>query len=217
MTNILKKNNYNTLTIKDFREINDIVNDKDKMDLEKDVSIAAILLQVPEDEIYDNYSMIDLQVLRQEMSFLCKIDTKRKSVPRKIKIGQEEFTLTKNAFDMNVAQYVDFQTIIKQMDSLYDIKYLAQLLSIFLIPKGKKYGQEYDIQETIQQIEENISINQALDIAFFLQKRLVRLIKCILISYKYQLKKMMKMKNQMKMGEIKEKMRQLQILLGYIK
>ena len=66
---------------------------------------------------------------------------------------------------MTVAQYVDFQTYWLQRDNMKNI--IGNLLAIFIIPKGKKYNEGYDINQVVNDIMNNIDIMTAEEILFF--------------------------------------------------
>lgn len=67
--------------------------------------------------------------------------------------------------DMSVAQWVDFQTYGKDTE-----KYLLDILSCALVPKGKKYNDGYDIGKLRYDLKE-FPICDALAVCFFFQKR----------------------------------------------
>jgi uncharacterized membrane protein YoaT (DUF817 family) len=58
-------------------------------------------------------------------------------------INGKEYTLTMNFHKLTTAQYLDFQSYAKSED-------YSQMLSVFLIPKGKKYNDGYDMFEAQQ-------------------------------------------------------------------
>ena len=51
--------------------------------------------------------------------------------------------------------------------------HIAQVLSVFLIPEGEKYG-SYDIEAVIDEISNHLSTQMALDVCFFFRKRYLR-------------------------------------------
>lgn len=63
---------------------------------------------------------------------------------------------------MTAAQYIDFQNL--QKDAQNNFKYLFMC---FLIPKGKKYGEDYDVLALADELYDIIPITVVSDIMFF--------------------------------------------------
>lgn len=82
---------------------------------------------------------------------------------RTYKIGDFELRLT-DAKDICTAQYIDFQAYAKDMDS-----YIVELLSALLVPKGKRYGEGYDIERLRKHIAQYMPTDTAMTlVGFFL-------------------------------------------------
>lgn len=126
------------------------------------VAILSILSDIPEEELYD-MKVNEFSALTGQMGFLLEPMTKV-AVCDKYKIGGYELILVKDLKELTASQFIDYQTFIKDAD-----KYIVELLSIFLIPKGKKYCKDYDIVDVQKAIRDNLSIADAEAIsAFFL-------------------------------------------------
>lgn len=84
-------------------------------------------------------------------------------VEKSYKIGDFDCRVT-DAKKITTAQYIDFQTYGKDMDA-----YIVEVLSIVLVPKGKRYGEGYDIEQLRKWIAMYLPTDTALSlIAFFL-------------------------------------------------
>ena len=105
--------------------------------------------------------------------------------PKKIKINDQVYTINYNIGKLNMAQYIDFQQIIVKKNYLEN---LPALLSIFIIPKGHKYNDDYDIIELRNILENNITLDEALSIIFFSKMKSISLIKLKLLYYRSMLK-----------------------------
>lgn len=126
------------------------------------VAILSILSDIPEEVLYD-MKVNEFSALTGQMGFLLEPMTKV-AVCDKYKIGGYELILVKDLKELTASQFIDYQTFIKDAD-----KYIVELLSIFLIPKGKKYCKDYDIVDVQKAIRDNLSIADAEAIsAFFL-------------------------------------------------
>ena len=188
------------LPMSTFLEFRDITSDESVPDFKKELAALAIMCDVPEDDIYkltpqeaqyyiaqmhQNISKFNLSNSDNNLSCDRKIISKR---PKKLKLNGHEYKVDYKLSKMNMAQYVDFQMTVASvkdhMDSLVD------LLSIFVIPNGKKYGENYDINEVKEDLN-SLRVDVALAITFFLRMRSENLIRNKLF-YTRMMMKMMK-------------------------
>ena len=81
---------------------------------------------------------------------------------------------------MTTAQYIDFQNFSKEGE-----KKLIEVLSCFLIPKGKKYNEDYDILEVQKSLRDYLTIPNCLALSAFFLAKFNRSIKGMLIYSKW--------------------------------
>ena len=180
----LKYKNWNDISVNTFKKLRDIKTEinSDIDALEANISLLSILCDCSEDDISNLNTSAFTKLLQQTdfLKSLPKIDIKDKYV-----INGKKYELFLTMKEMSVAQYIDFQTYFKEKD-----KYFNELLSIFLIPKGKKYNEGYDIAGVINDIGEHLSILDANSIMFFFVISFQSLTKVTLNSLVKRLKKM---------------------------
>lgn len=185
----LKYKSWKEISINTFNKLKDIrINSNDSIELlDSNIALLSILCDVDEDTI--------ASLTTSEFSTLLSQTTFLSTLP-KVKI-QDTYTINGNKYevflslkDMNVAQYIDFQTFYKDQD-----KYYKELLACFLIPKGKKYGEGYDIQKVIDDIGNHLSIVDANSILFFFVLLFQSLTKATLTYSIRQMKKARKKMN----------------------
>lgn len=196
----LKYNDYSNLPIGKYYEILDIC-ESDLSKIEKDLAVIAVLLDVTEDEVY-KLKPEEVYELQQQLKFLSKPAKDAKKKFKKLKIADKTYRIVSKLDELNIGQYVDFQFNWNK-DYLTN---LPQILSIFLIPEGCKYNEGYDIVEVQQAIKDNLSIEAALNIAFFLRRKSVDLIKSRLLYCRLML---MMTKLRMKDKKLKAQMKEL--------
>lgn len=185
-------NDYKKLPIGKWLEIRDVQRDEAIEDkYTKTVAMLSILSDIPEEELYD-LKLEDFSKMTGEMAFLMK-EVPQVPVCDRYKLGEYNLVLVRDLKELTASQFIDYQTFIKDTD-----KYIVELLSIFLIPKGKKYCKDYDIVDLQKAIRENLSIADAMSVsAFFLD-----LFKVLYRSMQIYLTKMLKkMKKKMKVEE----------------
>ena len=157
------KDKWSDVTIAEYERIVDIINRTDD-EIERLTGVISVLSGVDEDEIAD-MPIADIARIGQKLDFLNSFDFNKNATYKSLVIDGE--TLVLAVKDMSVAQYVDFQATWSA-----DTKDLARIISICYVPKGKKYNQDYDIEELIKKIRNNVSIDKANSIGFFLLKKL---------------------------------------------
>lgn len=188
--------NYNDLTIGKYQEVQAVLNGEIVDEYTTNIQLVSILSDMTEDEV-GNMGLTEYKVLNQKLVFLTEMPV-QKMVADKYKIGGFELDTMLAIDKMTVSQYVDYQTFIKEPD-----KYLVELLSIFLIPKGKKYNEGYDIIEVQKAIRDNLSIVDAMSLSAFFLLWYQSLTKATLTCLT---KKLKRMKRKMKDKEEIQKM-----------
>lgn len=173
-----KYKNVGELPIYKFIEFNNIVNDDTLDNIFKEISALAIFCDVPEDTIYkltQQEAAKYIAIMHENIEKYNKLSkngnyTKR---PKKLILNSNEYKIDYNVNKLNMAQYVDFQMIIANAED--HVNNIVDLLSIFVIPKGKKYGEDYNMDAVKEDIQ-TLQMETALSITFFLKKKLENLI-----------------------------------------
>lgn len=177
--------NYNSLTIKKYLDIKEVL-EMNTEEIDKQVSLIAILADMDENDVY-NLPLQEFQELNEKTAFLNELPQTRNYPKTKYKLGGLELETVLDMRDVTAGQYIDYQTFVKDSD-----KYLVELLSVFLVPKGKKYNDGYDILEVQNAIRENLSILEAISLSAFFLILCESLIKATVHSSIKKLKRMMR-------------------------
>ena len=157
------KDKWSDITIGEYERIVETIKSTDD-EIERLTGVISVLSGVDEDEIAD-MPIAEIARIGKKLDFLNSFDFNKNATYKSLVIDGETLVLsTKN---MTVAQYVDFQATWSA-----ETKDLARIISICYVPKGKKYNQDYDIEELIKKIRKNVSIDKANSIGFFLLKKL---------------------------------------------
>lgn len=160
------KERWSDITIAEYERIVDIIKGTDD-EIERLTGVISVLSNVDEDEIAD-MPISEIAKIGQKLDFLNSFDFNKNATYKSLVIDGE--TLVLSVKDMTVAQYVDFQATWSA-----ESKDLARIISICYVPKGKIYNKDYDIEELIDKIRNNVSIDKANSICFFLLKRFAKL------------------------------------------
>ena len=162
---------FAALPVGTWLEILAVNEDPARDDLDKQVGTIALLTGRTEREIL-NLPIQDYRELAGKAAFLGVPPARLPRAASSYKAG--DFTLIPSVqFDkLTTAQYIDFQTFLPEGD-----RRIVELLSVALVPKGKKYNDGYDIAEVQQAIRADITVEQALSLAAFFLTRSAALIK----------------------------------------
>lgn len=193
----LKFKNWENISIKTFDEIKKALNININNELEANLAMLAVLCDADIQEI-ENLPLTEFSRLLKQTDFITKmpkVDIKDKYV-----INGKKYNVCLGVNKMTTAQYIDYQTFGKDIEGN-----LKNLVSVFLIPEGKKYG-EYDLEEVIDELYNNMPIADAYSVCFFFTLQLQSLTKVILSSLERKIKKEMKKE--------KNKMRKEKIMMG---
>lgn len=150
---------WDDINIKTYKKFQEIVDNTEIDELEKDTKILALLCDTDEENIW-NLQIGEVAKLRKQTEWILNNDFNKKFKGGNIKINDREFKTMVLIQEMTYAQYVDFQ-------NYWGSNRYAEILSVFLIPKGFKYNDGYDIVELINWIEENVSIKTYNELCFF--------------------------------------------------
>lgn len=175
--------NWNDISIKQYNDIKNLYLDTELSDEDRLILQINILFGVDALKLKTN----ELHKYINEMKFLGEKVPKMK-IKNEYKLGGNVYTLKKDLRDVVVSQWIDFQNFLK--DGGGDTDNYANLLSIFFFPKGEtEYGENYDIEQVRQDINNHLSIAEAMSISsFFLTYQKALSIRFLLYTKKQILK-----------------------------
>ena len=153
---------YEALDLGRFMKIDHILRTPAE-EIDKQVQIVAILADMTEAEVL-SLPLSDYSAMAAKIGFLGTLCAPADVDGSPITAG--EFTLipVRDFTKINTAQYVDFQTLVKDYPST-----IPQLLSCFLVPEGKQYNEGYDIG-AVQEAVLSLPLATAIGLtAFFFQ------------------------------------------------
>lgn len=154
---------YNNLPISKYQRILEVLKTR-KDDIDAHAAILAILNDKTEEEVL-NLPLADYQRLSENAAFLLEEMPKFKGrVSKEYRIGDMVLVPTTNVKKFTAAQYIDYQTLIKEEGKL------IELVSVVLIPKGHSYMEGYDIADVHETIGQMPVQDVAELSAFFLKK-----------------------------------------------
>lgn len=174
------KNSWDDITIADIIFMNEVKELQQATEDEKNMMIAARLAGID----YKDFLQLGLSEVRRYMDnteFLFNKPEPKKA-RKKYVLNNRKYRFIKDASEMTVAQYIDFQAI--QADG-FD-KRPAEMLAIFVVPEGHEYNDGYDKEQQIEDLM-SMSITDALGVCNFFTKRFSTSINYILTALKIRM------------------------------
>ena len=162
--------NWTTVSLRQYNDVKEIYLNPNFSDEDRIILLINILFGVDALKLKTS----ELNKYIDQMKFLNSAPPKMK-IRDKYKLGNTCYILRRNLKDFTVAQWIDFQNFLKNGA---DTDKYANLLSVFFIPENQtEYGENYDVEQVRQDINNFLSIADANSIAsFFLRYQKILLI-----------------------------------------
>ena len=193
--------NWTDISLNKFNELKEIILDETLSNEDKLLYEIQILFGVQNPS---KLKVHELAVYIKELKFL---DEKIPNMKLKdtYVLGDTEYELKKRIQDFTVAQWIDWSHFIKDGT---DTENFPKLLSIFFFPKGvKEYNEGYDIDKVRKDIDEYLSIADAMSLStFFLNFHKASLVNFLLYTRKMTMKA--------PLSKMRKKMINLEIKMG---
>lgn len=159
---------YSQMPITTYGRILDIIQDNTRDSIDKEVAMISILANKTPDEVED-MPLVELRGLTSRLGFLTE-KAEAVEVRKEYKVGDFTLVPEKKISKIKAGQFISFQEFAKvYRERNADVSVIPLLLSCFLIPKGKKFAEGYDVEDVQEAIAEHLSIVDALSLtAFFL-------------------------------------------------
>ena len=156
MSNKDKQMTWYDVTLYQFEKLQDLI--KIENEEERMFAIAELLLG----EEVTNLPISEFVNVTKRLSFLSdEIETK--VPPKNLELNGRKYTVDCLLGRISTAQYIDFQNHLKGND-------VAVTLSVFIIPKGHKYNDGYDMLQVIDDIK-SIPIPIVNSLSFFFSRQ----------------------------------------------
>lgn len=191
---------YKSLPIGDYQEILALCKDDGLEELDRQVKILSILTRIGEDELLD-LPIQEFKVMTSRMGFLERdLPTEVTRLEESYRIGGFDLVPVIDMRKISTAQYIDFQSFHQAGFE----EHFVEILSCILIPKGRKYNQDYDIIEVQDAIRRDLNVHDGASIYAFFMFSCRESIKDILT---FSLQETKKIKDKAKKEKIQEQIR----------
>ena len=174
--------NWTDVSLRQYNDIKQIYLEPNYSDEDRIILLINILFGVDALKL----KATELNGYVNQLKFLSTNPPKMK-LKDKYKLGENYYILKRNLKDFTVAQWIDFQNFLKNGA---DTDNYNNLLSVFFIPEDEEeYGENYNVEQVRNDINNYLSIPDATSIAsFFLTYQKASLIASLLSTRKKVLK-----------------------------
>lgn len=203
------KTSWRDVTINEYFDFRDKL-ESASSEYEQEIIKIAFVNGFNEDDVW-NMTIADVKRYQQNTLWLNDFEISKDVKFKNIKIEDEVYKINPDMQSFSVAQYIDFQNFFPKRTQ--KTNYIGNILACFIVPKGKKYGEGYDVAQLVNKINDNVDILTSNEIIFFFLKRYLYSIKVMLIFFKYQMKILKligKKRNKEKIKAIEEKVKELE-------
>lgn len=159
--------NYNSLTVGKYEALLRARADHEGDTNELNLHVLSILSDMTVDQLLD-MKVPEFRAMMDRAGFLCTAP-RPSEVAKQYRFGDLTLVPVTDIRKMTAAQYIDFQNFSNAGEGRQ-----AELLSCFLVPKGMKYNDGYDILEVQQAIRDFMPVTAALGLLAFFLRRLHR-------------------------------------------
>ena len=143
-----------------YKRLFEIIRKDWENELDMNLAMVSVLSDIPIEDI-TNMEVNKLQEFINNLKFI-ETPYKPKTPETTYNIGNKEYKVFFNVNKMTASQYIDFQNFYKQYDD-----FMPNLAACFLLPNGKKYGEDYDPIDETEFLNTHLTIDIFSDIMFF--------------------------------------------------
>lgn len=152
--------NWNEMDLSHYKRLFEIIRKDWENELDMNLAMVSVLSDIPMEDI-TNMEVNKLQEFINNLKFI-ETPYKPKTPETTYNIGNKEYKVFFNVNKMTASQYIDFQNFYKQYDD-----FMPNLAACFLLPNGKKYGEDYDPIDEAEFLNTHLTIDIFSDIMFF--------------------------------------------------
>ena len=204
----VKKKSWKDVSINDYYEITDVLEDDTLDAISKDVYLLSILTDTDAETIF-NLSLDEVGTLMKQIDWITDFKWDKKWKANRVSINGKQYDVCVDLTNMTISQYIDFQNFWGKKNLR---EYYGNILACFFVPKGMKYCEGYDVKALAEELRDKVSIELANAVCFFFLRNLLLSIRTTRVYLTWQMKKMKK-----KHPEMTEKIQEMEKELARVR
>lgn len=161
---MIKYKNFNELPIAIYEKLSAITADDYADESDRNIDIMAVMTGKTAEELL-KLSIVEFRSEADKLTWL--YDKVEPSKPKKAyRIGGRTCVVEARPDKVSWAQYIDFKNYMENAE-----EHIAELASLFLIPRGCSFNEGYDLADFHEEVRNELPITDALGLlAFFFAK-----------------------------------------------
>lgn len=161
---MIKYKNFNELPIVIYEKLSAITADDYAEESDRNIDIMAVMTGKTAEELL-KLSIVEFRAEADKLTWL--YDKVEPSKPKKAyRIGGRTCVVEARPDKVSWAQYIDFKNYMEKAE-----EHIAELASLFLIPRGCSFNEGYDLADFHEEVRNELPITDALGLlAFFFAK-----------------------------------------------
>lgn len=188
---------WNDITLGTFINVMDIMQDSSMSEEDKTFSLIDCIYKIDSNEL-------NIQDLYKYPISILSTEVDTVEVPKEIKLNGKLYSINKDMTKITVSQFVDYTNYVNNGNKL------SEVLSVFVIPKGKEYSKGYEITEVQRELLD-LPMPLVQSLAFFFAKQSYLFVMLTVIYLKEEIAKM-----DMEAKDMEKKERLLKLLEGML-
>lgn len=188
---------WNDITLGTFIKVMDIMQDSSMSEEDKTFSLIDCIYKIDSNEL-------NIQDLYKYPISILSTEVDTVEVPKEIKLNGKLYSINKDMTKITVSQFVDYTNYVNNGNKL------SEVLSVFVIPKGKEYSKGYEITEVQRELLD-LPMPLVQSLAFFFAKQSYLFVMLTVIYLKEEIAKM-----DMETKDMEKKERLLKLLEGML-
>ena len=188
---------WNDITLGTFIKVMDIMQDSSMSEEDKTFSLIDCIYKIDSNEL-------NIQDLYKYPISILSTEVDTVEVPKEIKLNGKLYSINKDMTKITVSQFVDYTNYVNNGNKL------SEVLSVFVIPKGKEYSKGYEITEVQRELLD-LPMPLVQSLAFFFAKQSYLFVMLTVIYLKEEIAKM-----DMDTKDMEKKERLLKLLEGML-
>lgn len=158
---------FNELPIGKYEQILKAISDAGEIETEEaaldvQVQIVSILSGMTVDDVL-HLPIDTYKDMARGVDFLTRVEAKILPLKDVYKYGKYELVPVTDYRKLETGQYIDFNSYASGVEG----ENMVGLLSVILVPKGKRYNEDYDIIDLQKTLREEMTISEAVSICGF--------------------------------------------------
>lgn len=180
---------WGEVSIAKVTELNNALEKAGENPYEISAAIIAVLSDVPLNEVRKwPVSVMNSPEMKKALEFT-GTEPKKRMPSESIKINGRKYTVHLYPQKWTAGMWLDYTSAAKMEN---DVKKMARMIACFTVPEGMEYGEGYDFDKVVDEINDHMDIETAYGMTSFFQLTLASFVKALSLYSEREMKRLKK-------------------------